>query len=101
MRANTLIATLMLTGGMFAAGTTLFPAFARSDTPIAISQSNWMSLQEVLSRLGAAGFHDFEEIERESDKYEVKAIDPQGRRVELYVDPVTGEILKTEIKGSK
>ena len=60
-----------------------------------------MSLQEVLSRLGAAGIHDVEEIEREGDKYEVKAIDPQGRRVELYVDPVTGEILKTEIRGSK
>ena len=101
MRANTLIAILVLTGGIFAAEATFFPAFARGDAPIAASQSNWMSLQEVLSRLGAAGFHDFEEIERESEKYEVKAIDPQGRRVELYVDPVTGEILKTEIKSSK
>ena len=31
----------------------------------------------------------------------VKATDPQGQRVELDVDPVTGDVLKTEVKRSK
>ncbi len=77
------------------------PAFAQNKAPIAASQSDWMSLQQLQSRLQAAGYHNFEEIERNSYKYEVMAMDPQGRRVELYVDPVTGQILKTEIVGSQ
>jgi uncharacterized membrane protein YkoI len=55
----------------------------------------------VLDKLEAAGYTDFREIEREKNKYEVKATDPQGQRVELDVDPVTGEVLKTEVKRSK
>lgn len=101
MRATTLIATLALTGGILGAGAVFLPAFAQGDTPTAASQSQWMSLQQLQSRLAAVGFHDFEEIERKSDKYEVKATDPQGRRVELYVDPVTGEILKIETEGGR
>ncbi len=99
MRANIIIATLALTGGIFIAGATSLPAFAQENASIATSQSNWMSLQQLQSRLEAAGYRNFEEIERNSYKYEVIAMDPHGRRVELYVDPVTGQILKTEIEG--
>ena len=101
MRANTFIASLTLTRGIFGAGTTFLPAFAQDEAPIAANQSNWMSPQQLQSRLEAAGYRNFEEIERNSYKYEVRAMDPQGRRVELYVDPKTGEILKTEIEGSE
>jgi hypothetical protein len=34
--------------------------------------------------------------ESEDGRYEVKATDKQGTRIELYVNPVTGEILKPE-----
>jgi len=44
---------------------------------------------------------DFEKIERQRDRYKVKATHPMGQRVELYVDPLTGDILKTEIKRRK
>ena len=60
-----------------------------------------MSLKDVQTKLEAAGYTDFREIEREKNKYEVKATDPQGQRVELDVDPVTGDVLKTEVKRSK
>ena len=33
-------------------------------------------------------------IERERGVYEVKARNSQGRRVELYVDPKTGDVLR-------
>ena len=105
MRATTLFATLALTGGLFAAGATLVPAFAQNAAPAAApataAQSNWMSMQALQTRLEAAGYRDFEKIERERTKYEVKATDPQGQRVELDVDPVTGDILKTEVKRGK
>jgi hypothetical protein len=60
-----------------------------------------MSLQAVQDKLTAAGYRDFEKIDRKRDRYEVKATDAKGQRVELYVDPVTGDIRKTEVKRSK
>ena len=109
MRATTLIATLALTGGIIGAGAAIAPAFAQNAAPAAtpaaatapVAQSNWMSLKDVQTKLEAAGYTDFREIEREKNKYEVKATDPQGQRVELDVDPVTGDVLKTEVKRAK
>ena len=105
MRATTLIATLALTGGIIGAGAAIAPAFAQNAAPAATSaapvQSNWMSIKDVLNKLEAAGYRDFREVERDDNRYEVKATDPQGLRVELDVDPVTGDVLKTEVKRSK
>ena len=60
-----------------------------------------MSPKDVQTKLEGAGYTDFREIERDKNKYEVKATDPQGQRVEMDVDPVTGDVLKTEVKRSK
>lgn len=105
MRATTLIATLALAGGIIGAGTTLVPAFAQTSAPTTAptptTQATWMSMEQVKTRLDAAGYRDFEKIERDDNKYEVKATDAQGRRVEVDVDPISGEILKTELKRTK
>ena len=103
------IPSLALAGGLIGAGAAIAPAFAQSaapaPTPAAATapaaQSNWMSLKDVQTKLEAAGYTDFREIEREKNKYEVKATDPQGQRVELDVDPVTGDVLKAEVKRAK
>ena len=100
MRATTLIATLALTGGIIGAGAMFVPAFAQN-AATTTTQANWMSMEQVQVKLEAAGYRAFEKFERDSNKYEVKATDAQGRRVELEVDPVTGDILKTEVKRSK
>ena len=100
MRATTLIATLALTGGIIGAGAMFGPAFAQN-AATTTTQANWMSMEQVQVKLEAAGYRAFEKFERDSNKYEVKATDAQGRRVELDVDPVTGDILKTEVKRSK
>ena len=109
MRATTLIATLALTAGIIGAGAAIAPAFAQTTAPAATpatatapaAQSNWLSIKDVLGKLEAAGYTDFREVERDKNKYEVKATDPQGQRVELDVDPVTGDVLKTEVKRAK
>jgi Peptidase propeptide and YPEB domain. len=103
MRATTLIATLALTGGIIGAGAMFVPAFAQNaaTTTTTTTPANWMTMEQVQTRLESTGYRDFEKIERDSNKYEVKATDAQGRRVELDVDPVTGDILKTEVKRSK
>lgn len=101
MRATTLIATLALTGGLLGAGAVFMPAMAQTAGTSAATQANWLTMQQVQTKLEAAGYRDFEKIERDSDKYEVKATDPQGKRVELDIDPMTGDVLKTEVKRSK
>ena len=102
MRATTLIATLALTGGIIGAGAMFVPAFAQNAaTTTTTTPANWMTMEQVQTKLESTGYRDFEKIERDSKKYEVKATDAQGRRVELDVDPVTGDILKTEVKRSK
>ncbi|AMO36859.1 PepSY domain-containing protein [Thauera humireducens] len=101
MRATTLIATLALTGGLLGAGAVFMPAMAQTAGTSAATQASWLTMQQVQTKLEAAGYRDFEKIERDSDKYEVKATDPQGKRVELDIDPMTGDVLKTEVKRSK
>ena len=101
MRATTLIATLALTGGLLGAGAAFMPAMAQTAGTSAATQANWLTMQQVQTKLEAAGYTDFREIERDKNKYEVKATDPQGKRVELDIDPMTGDVLKTEVKRSK
>lgn len=56
-----------------------------------------LSVPDVTARVAAQGYTDIAAVERKGDtRYEVKARDPQGRRMELYVDARTGEILKHE-----
>ena len=87
-------------------GALLVPAFALDKSPAATqttapAEAGTLSLQQVQARLEADGYRDFEKIERERNKYEATAIDPQGRRVEVKVDARSGEILEVEVKRDK
>ncbi len=55
-----------------------------------------LTAEQILQKLRAANYTDVVKIEREGRKVEVKARDASGRLVELYLDPVTGKILKQE-----
>lgn len=56
-----------------------------------------LSVADAIGRVTAQGYTDVAAVERKNDKlYEVKARDPKGQRMELYVDARTGEILKHE-----
>ena len=55
-----------------------------------------LSMEEILARLKAQGYGEVYEIERERGLYEVKARGQDGLRVEIYVDPRTGDILRRE-----
>lgn len=103
MRATSLIATLLLGAGILTGGAVLVPAFAQNGatTPAAASQGSWLTLHEIQLKIEALGYRELTKIEREDDKYEVKATDPQGQRVEIDVDPITGAVLGTEVKRSK
>lgn len=63
--------------------------------------ANWPEIPAIYAKVKAAGFNDIYEIEREHNGYEVKAIGPNGERVKLLVDPVTGEVLQSRFKQDK
>lgn len=52
-----------------------------------------MSAQDIIRSLEAQGYRDFQKIERKHGLYEVRAFNPQGRSVKLYVDGATGQVL--------
>lgn len=106
MRTTHLLSILLISAGIVTGGALLTPAFAQNASSMsagasASSSADWLTIPQVIQRLESSGYRDFEEVDRESDSYEVKATDPEGRRVEIYVDPVTAEVLKTEIKRDK
>jgi hypothetical protein len=77
-------------------------ALAQSDQPVrgtgqeAPQAAPAMPMEQVLAQLKAEGYGEIYEIERERNRYEVKAKNPEGRRVELHLDAATGKVLESE-----
>jgi hypothetical protein len=102
MRIKPLLLSLPL-GSILAGG---IPAIAQdagmaASTQPPVAQVTPLTIRQVYDKVEAAGFTDIMEIERDSDVFEVKAIDPHGKKAKLKVDLVTGEILKSESKAKK
>lgn len=78
-----------------------FAAFAgasgASETCTQEPKSKWLSQEAIAAKLKEQGFV-VSRTETKRSCYEVKAKDAQGKRVELYVDPVTARIVKQETK---
>lgn len=62
---------------------------------------NWLAIPAIYTKVTAAGFKDIYEIEREHNGYKIKAVGPNGERVKLFVDPMTGEVLQSRSKQDK
>ena len=77
-----------------AAATMAQSAQASSDNA-AIPQANWMTVPQITEKLTAEGYK-VRQIKKEKHGYEVYAIDKDGKRLEAYVDPVTGQLLGAE-----
>lgn len=57
----------------------------------------YLSMEQVVAQLKQQGFGDVYEVEREHGAYEVKARNPEGDMVKLYVDPRTGKVLRHKL----
>lgn len=79
---NTIIRRTALVLGLAAAGF----AFAQDG-------AGGLPSSEILQRVEQAGFSDVRDLEFDDGLWEVKALDRDGRRVELLVDPASGEII--------
>ncbi|MHA1570517.1 MAG: PepSY domain-containing protein [Alphaproteobacteria bacterium] len=74
-----------------------FPAFASGgdDSCGTLPDGPQLSVQEIADKAGALGY-DVRKVKREDNCFEVYAIDENGARVEIYMNPVTGAVMKTK-----
>lgn len=56
-----------------------------------------LDMAGLVKLLLAQGYHDIREVELEGDKFEVKTLNRQDRKVHLIVDANTGEIKQQAI----
>lgn len=71
-------------------------AAADSRTPrVDVPRDQWMSVAQIAEHFAAQGY-DVRSVETEKGRYEIEAVDKDGRRMEIDAHPVTGEILKQE-----
>jgi hypothetical protein len=91
--AIALTATALGGGSAIAASSSADEASAKS--------SDWLTIPAIYDKVVAAGYSDIHEIERERDGYEIEAVDTNGNQVELFVDPISGEVLGVRTKESK
>ena len=60
-----------------------------------VPRAEWKSISEVHSAVEAKGYQ-VREIERDDGCYEVYVRDQSGKRYELYLNPRTLQVVKTE-----
>ena len=75
------------------------PAFA-SDDDVSCGKitGQQMSAQDITEKATELGYK-VRKVKRENGCFEVYATDKNGARVELYMNPVTGAVLKTKNKS--
>jgi hypothetical protein len=65
------------------------------DNNVSAPGSNWMTVAQITEKFTSEGY-DVRRVKIEDSGYELYAIDKDGKRVEAYVDPVSGAVLKHE-----
>ena len=71
-------------------------AAASDKVGVEVPRDQWLSVAQVAEKFTAQGY-DVRSVEAEKRSYEIEAIDKDGRRLEIYAHPATGEILKQEL----
>ncbi|SMX21918.1 PepSY domain-containing protein [Boseongicola aestuarii] len=61
---------------------------------------DYMGLRQIVATIEALGYTNVREIEFEGSHYEIEATNSDGVQVEIYVDAVTGKVLKSKRNDS-
>lgn len=64
---------------------------ASNEDRAAAPRSDWMTVAQITEKYTTAGYQ-VRNIKTDSRGYELYAIDKDGNRIEVYLDPTTGEI---------
>lgn len=101
MRTSRLFSILAVSAAVVGGTSFLTPAMSQTGKSDISYERADLTLHQVLVKLSAAGYDKVDKIERERNAYEVRAIDKNGARVKLYVDPQTGDLIKSGRQGAK
>lgn len=72
------------------------PASASSDNCGNVEPAKWMTIDQVRAKATEMGL-DVRKVEIDDGCYEVYAIDGKGQRIEAYLHPATGEVVKQKL----
>jgi Peptidase propeptide and YPEB domain len=61
-----------------------------------VEQQPELTLVQVVKKLESLGYTAIEDVEKDDGVWEAEATAPNGKRVELEIDPKDGRILKEE-----
>ncbi|WKU18287.1 PepSY domain-containing protein [Advenella alkanexedens] len=101
MKTTRLLTALTLGSSLIFSGAALNTALAQTTTTqmqTAPAQSR-LNIKQIYDKVEAAGYTNITEIDLDDNVYEVKARNQENQRVELKLDPKTGEIIKTKTKN--
>lgn len=101
MRTSRLFSVLAISAAVVGGTAFLTPALSQTGKSEISYERSDLTLNQVLVKLMAIGYDNVDKIERERNAYEVRAIDKNGARVKLYVDPQTGDLIKSGRQGAK
>lgn len=74
-------------------------AFASDDSRCTTTEaSTWLSMGDLEAKAKDLGY-DVRKMEIEGTCVEVYAIDKDGKKVEAYLDPSTGAVVRTKVKS--
>ncbi len=92
--------TATVLGALLLASATALPTMASPDDARcgASAAGAWKSTDEVRAAMEAKGYR-VRRIEEEHGCYEAYAFDKDGRRYELYIHPVTLEVVRVKRKS--
>lgn len=99
MRNLSVVSRSALTACLMAGSLLPTASFGQNERSAPIVEQQWLSIPQIHDKLEAAGYRHIEKIERERGAYEVRASNPSGQRVKLYVNPTTGEIFDRSAEG--
>ena len=91
-----LLTTLTAAGLLGAAAAVGTSVLADEDNRSESYRTATLPMGAVIAKLKQQGYGEIVEIERERGGYEAEVYDADGRRVELYIDGRSGDILGSE-----
>lgn len=88
---------MRISSAVVLAAVTVLPLAAHASPKCtAEPRGKWMSQEAMTSRIKALGF-TFKELEVTGSCYEIYGKNAEGKKAEVYFNPVTGDIVKSEI----
>ncbi len=90
-----------ITFGLALAGALIVPLAAQANpTCTTEPKKNWMSEDAIRARIAALGYQKIRSFKVTESCYEIYGSNKEDKLVEVYFNPVTGEIVPSEVPAA-